>query len=151
MKSRDKLTDLNTVFGTVNNTHIKESIGNLVQSIQDTTKVIEETSIPKVKVIPVNLIFFLTATLFKISYLTVACPNIFIYLEIYFLKLINVSSLQENTESLEKEAVRQKKWIDFLDQNTADLAAVDNLVKEKELELRKHYQDLEQKLKTSNS
>lgn len=64
--------------------------------------------------------------------------------------MIHYSFIQENPQLLEKESQRQKRWRGLLDQNTADLAAIDNTIKEKELELRRHYDQLEEKLKANN-
>lgn len=50
-----------------------------------------------------------------------------------------------NTEA--KEEQRKKQWQDFLENNTVKLRSVDNYLKDQELELRKHYEQLEEKLK----
>lgn len=50
---------------------------------------------------------------------------------------------------LEKEAHRLEKREQFLESHAENLSALDNLVKEKELELRNHYKLLEENLKTN--
>lgn len=50
---------------------------------------------------------------------------------------------------LERRERRQRVWQAFLEKNTAQLLAVDNLTRHKELEYRQHYAQLEQKLNIS--
>lgn len=50
---------------------------------------------------------------------------------------------------LEKEAQRLKKREQFLENHKEKLSTLNNLIQEKELELRNHYQLLEGKLKTN--
>ncbi|XP_059351571.1 biogenesis of lysosome-related organelles complex 1 subunit 5-like [Daphnia carinata] len=57
--------------------------------------------------------------------------------------------LNENKYLLDKEALRQKKKEEFFENYRERLLSLDNLVKEKELELRNHYQQLEENLKTT--
>ncbi len=54
---------------------------------------------------------------------------------------------KENKDLLTREALRQQKQQDYLENNTQKLSSLDTLIKEKELELRQHYQQLEEKLK----
>lgn len=48
---------------------------------------------------------------------------------------------------MDKEALRQKKKEEVFENHRTRLLSLDNLVKEKELELRNHYQQLEENLK----
>lgn len=56
---------------------------------------------------------------------------------------------QKNLLVLEKEELRLKKKEEFLENIAAKQLALENLIKEKELEIRSHYQSLEEKLKTA--
>lgn len=48
----------------------------------------------------------------------------------------------ENPELLQKEEQRKKRWQEFLEQQSEKLVSEDNIIKEKEAELRKHYKQL---------
>ena len=51
---------------------------------------------------------------------------------------------------MERETLRQEKRQKFLEDRETKLLALDNLVKEKELELRNHYLKLEEQLKNNH-
>jgi len=60
---------------------------------------------------------------------------------------ICIPKVIEDNKLAESKEIRQNKWQVFLDQNTSKLWEVENLAKEKELEYRQHYAELEEKLK----
>ena len=60
---------------------------------------------------------------------------------ISYIHLISIN-VQENPELLQKEEQRKKRWQEFLEQQSEKLVSEDNIIKEKEAELRKHYKQL---------